>query len=138
MQEKVAIVSTNAPAAVGPYSQGIKVGNLIFVSGQIPLDPATGAIAASDVAGQTDRVMRNIAAVLEVTGSGLFHVVKTTVYLKSLNDFEAMNQVYAKYFPLNPPARATVEVSRLPKDVLVEIEAIAYHPQFDTQSGKAF
>jgi 2-iminobutanoate/2-iminopropanoate deaminase len=137
-QEKVPIVAVNAPAAVGPYSQGIKAGSMIYVSGQLPIDAKSGAIVAQDIAGQTDQVMRNIEAILDATGSGLFHVVKTTVYLKSLNDFDAMNAAYAKHFPLNPPARATVEVARLPKDVLVEIDAIAYQPPRESPQAKAF
>ena len=109
---------------------------MIFVSGQIPVDPKTGKVAAADIAGQTRRVLQNIDAVLESTGSGLSDVVKTTVYLKNLGDFEAMNTEYARYFRLNRPARVTVEVSRLPKDVLVEIEAIAYKEQGEASPKK--
>lgn len=137
-QEKVPIVAMNAPQAVGPYSQGIKVGNFIFCSGQIPLDPKSGQVVGSEVAAQTDRVLQNLEAILGATGSGLFQVVKTTVYLKNLGDFEAMNAAYAKHFPLNPPARSTVEVARLPKDVLVEIDAIAFQPQRESGTTKPF
>jgi 2-iminobutanoate/2-iminopropanoate deaminase len=128
MNERVVVTSPNAPAAVGPYSQAIKVGNMIFCSGQIPLDPKTGQIVGSDVATQTEQVLRNLEAVLDVTNSGLFQVCKTTVFLKNMEDFPAMNAVYAKHFPVDPPARATVEVARLPKDVLVEIDCIAIIP----------
>lgn len=127
--DKVVVSSPQAPAAVGPYSQAIKYGNLIFCSGQIPLDPKTGEVVGTDVATQTEQVLQNLSAVLDVTGSGLFQVAKTTVYLKNIQDFAAMNEVYAKHFPVDPPARATVEVARLPKDVLVEIDCIAILPQ---------
>ena len=129
MNDRVVVTSPNAPAAVGPYSQAIKVGNIIFCSGQIPLDPNTGAVVGTDVATQTEQVLRNLEAVLDVTNSGLFQVCKTTVFLKNMEDFPAMNAVYAKHFPVDPPARATVEVARLPKDVLVEIDCIAIIPQ---------
>jgi len=126
--ERVVVATPNAPAAVGPYSQAIKVGNMIFCSGQIPLHPKTGEIAGADVAAQTEQVLQNLSAVLDVTGSGLYQIVKTTVYLKNMGDFAAMNEVYARHFPVDPPARATVEVARLPKDVLVEIDCIAVIP----------
>ena len=113
-----------APAAVGPYSQAVAANGFVFASGQIPLD-ASGQLVAGDVQTQTGQVLRNLAAVLEAAGSALDQVVKTTVYLKDMNDFAAMNEVYARYFTSNQPARATVEVARLPKDVRVEIEAIA-------------
>ncbi len=120
------IVTGNAPGAIGPYSQAIAAGELIFVSGQIPIDPARGAIVAGDAAVQTDRVMRNLAAILEAAGSSLERVVKTTVYLADLGDFEAMNGVYGRWMPAGaPPARATVQVAKLPKGALVEIDAIA-------------
>ena len=123
---KKKIISTNeAPKAIGPYSQGIKVGDFVFVSGQIPLDPETGIAVSGDIAVQTERVLRNISAVLLAVGSSLEDVVKTTVYLKDLTDFPAFNESYAKFFKKNPPARATVEVSRLPKDVMIEIDAVA-------------
>jgi 2-iminobutanoate/2-iminopropanoate deaminase len=136
--DRVAVAATGAPAAIGPYSQAIKVAHFIFCSGQIPLDPRTGEIVGGDVGTQTDRVLKNLEAVLEATGSGLFQVVKTTVYLKSIQDFPAMNAVYEKYFQISPPARATVEVSRLPKDVLVEIDAIAYQSPSTSATVKAF
>lgn len=135
MNDRVIVTSPNAPAAVGPYSQAIKVGNMIFCSGQIPLDPKTGAVVGSDVASQTEQVLRNLEAVLDVTNSGLFQICKTTVYLKNMEDFPAMNAVYAKHFPVDPPARATVEVARLPKDVLVEIDCIAIIPPRTQAAG---
>lgn len=120
-----AIATAHAPAAIGPYSQAVCCGDLLFVSGQIPLDPATGAIVDGDVSAQTAQVMRNIAAILDAAGLGFPNVVKTTVFMKDLGDFDAMNRVYASYVATPPPARATVEVSRLPRDVRVEIEVIA-------------
>ncbi len=119
------IATKDAPPAIGPYSQAIKAGGMVFCSGQIALDPASGTIVAGDVAQQTDRVLRNLAAVLDRAGSGLDRVVKTTVFLKNMGDFAAMNEVYGRYFQTAPPARSTVEAARLPKDVLVEIDAIA-------------
>lgn len=121
---KPTVIATNAvPAALGPYSQGMRSGPLVFCSGQIPVDPS-GNIPAT-VVEQTHQSLRNVAAVLEAGGGSLKTTVKTTVFLKNMNDFAAMNEVYATYFPENPPARSTVEVARLPRDVLVEIEAIA-------------
>jgi 2-iminobutanoate/2-iminopropanoate deaminase len=119
------IVTSDGPKAIGPYSQAIKANGLVFLSGQIPLDPATQQLVAGDVAAQTERVMRNITGILAAAGSSPAQVVKTTVFLKSMNDFAAMNEVYARHFTAEPPARSTVEVARLPKDVLVEIEVIA-------------
>jgi 2-iminobutanoate/2-iminopropanoate deaminase len=120
------IVATGlAPKAVGPYSQAVWAGELLFCSGQIPLDPATGRLTAGGIAEQTARVLENLKALLQSQGLDLDHVVKTTVFLTDLNHFPAMNEVYARYFPTDPPARSTVQVSRLPKDALVEIEAIA-------------
>jgi 2-iminobutanoate/2-iminopropanoate deaminase len=120
------VISTkDAPQAIGPYSQAIKVNGFIFTSGQIAIDPATQQVITGDVAAQTDRVLRNLSEILEAAGSGLGKVVRATVFLKNMDDFSAMNAVYAKYFSSAPPARATVEVSRLPKDVLVEIDVIA-------------
>lgn len=121
------MVSTNqAPQAIGPYSQAVRfVGSLVCTSGQIPLDPATGQIIGNTTAEQTDQVLRNLSAVLEAAGATLTSVVKTTVFLKNMNDFAEMNAVYARYFPKDPPARSAVEVARLPKDVLVEIECLA-------------
>ncbi|MGA9206687.1 MAG: RidA family protein, partial [Terriglobales bacterium] len=115
----------DAPQAIGPYSQAIKAAGLVFCSGQIALDPVSGTIVAGDVAEQTERALRNLAAVLAAAGSGLDRVVKTTVFLKSMGDFTAMNEVYASYFKTAPPARSTVEAARLPKDALVEIDVIA-------------
>lgn len=114
-----------APAAIGPYSQAIVAGNLVFTAGQIPLDPATMQMVEGDVAAQTERVLENIKAILEAAGASLSSVVKTTVFLKDMNDFAAMNEVYARYFGDHQPARSTVEVARLPRDARVEIEAIA-------------
>ena len=119
------VLSTSlAPAALGPYSQAIKVGNMVFCSGQIPINPASGAIEASTIEDQTQQVIKNLAAVLEAAGSGLDKVVKTTCFLTDINDFAVFNEIYAQYFP-GRPARSCVEVSKLPKGALVEIEAIA-------------
>ncbi len=122
---KKAIRTEAAPAAIGPYSQAICADKLIFVSGQIPLDPLTGQLVAGDVVEQTRQVLNNIQAILLAAGSSMSGVVKTTVFLADLGDFGPMNEVYATYFPAEPPARATVQVARLPRDVRVEIEAIA-------------
>ena len=122
---KQAISSSQAPAAIGPYSQAIRSGNLVFVSGQIPLDPESGMIVEGDAAVQTARVLQNLSAILDTAGSSLGQVLKTTVYLKDMADFAMMNEVYARFFTDNPPARATVEVARLPRNVLVEIDLIA-------------
>ena len=119
------IATDNGPKAIGPYSQAIKANGLVFLSGQIPLDPATQQLITGDVAAQTERVLQNITGILTAAGSSLAQVVKTTVFLKSMNDFAAMNQVYGRHFTADPPARSTVEVARLPKDVLVEIDVIA-------------
>ncbi|MBI4165142.1 MAG: RidA family protein [Acidobacteria bacterium] len=120
------VVSTaNAPAAIGPYSQAIRVGNLLFVSGQIPLDPVTGDIVAGDIRAQTRQVLTNLSAIVEAAGSSLARVAKTTVYLRDLGEFAAMNDVYAEFFGKQPPARATVQVARLPRDAAVEIDVIA-------------
>jgi 2-iminobutanoate/2-iminopropanoate deaminase len=120
------IVTTNrAPQAVGPYSQAVWAGDLLFCAGQIPLDPATGQIVTGDIATQTTRVLENIKGLLESQGLGMGNVVKSTVFLQDMNAFGAMNEVYARYFPSNPPARSTIQVARLPKDALVEIEVIA-------------
>ncbi|MGB9486104.1 MAG: RidA family protein [Terriglobia bacterium] len=122
---KNVISTSKAPAALGPYSQAIRWGDLIFVSGQIPIDPATSQVVGDDVAAQTERVLKNLAAILEAAGASLGQVLKTTVYLRDLNDFGKMNEVYARFFSEQPPARATVQVARLPRDVSVEIEAVA-------------
>ena len=120
------IVSTDkAPPAIGPYSQAVNIGPLVFVSGQIPLDPATGQLVDGDIQAQTRRVLNNLKQVLAAAGTSLDHVVKATVFLKDMNQFSQMNHVYAEFFPHTPPARVCVEVARLPKDVLVEIDAIA-------------
>ena len=120
------VISTpHAPAAIGPYSQAIRSGNLLFLSGQIPLDPATGQLIPGDITAQTERVLKNLAAILEAAGSGLDKVLKTTVYLKDLAEFGRMNDVYGKFFGEKPPARATVQVSRLPRDAAIEIDLVA-------------
>jgi len=120
------VISTDqAPKAIGPYSQAIRAGGLIFTSGQVAIDPATQQVIAGYVAAQTERVMKNLTAILEASGSSLEKVVRCTVFLKNMGDFAAMNEVYGRYFTQAPPARSTVEVARLPKDVLVEIDVIA-------------
>lgn len=125
MMKKEIVATSKAPAAIGPYSQAVRCGDLVFVSGQIPLDPETGELKGQDVPAQTEQVLKNLGAVLDAAGSSLDKVVKATVFMKDLGEFVAMNEVYATFFKDNPPARAAVEVSRLPKDVLVEIEAVA-------------
>ncbi|MDQ3487930.1 MAG: RidA family protein [Acidobacteriota bacterium] len=120
-----AVSSDAAPKAIGPYSQAIKAGSLIFVSGQIPLDPATGAMVEGDIAAQTHRVFANLRAILEAAGASFDHVVRTTVYLADMNDFGIVNEIYGTYFSLPAPARATVQAARLPKDARVEIDLIA-------------
>ena len=120
------IISTDrAPRAIGPYSQAVRVGNLIFASGQIPIDPATGEFVAGGIAEQTEQVMRNLRAVFEAAGAELSQVIKTTVFLADMDDFTAMNEVYGRFFSENSPARATVQAAGLPRDARVEIEAIA-------------
>lgn len=120
------IISTSkAPAAVGPYSQAIKVGDFLFASGQIPFDPKTNELVADDIESQTRQVMKNVTAVLEAADLTLDNVVKTTVFMKDMNDFVQVNEIYAEYFTDNPPARSAVEAARLPKDVLIEMEVIA-------------
>ena len=120
------ITSDDAPKAIGPYSQATKVDSFIFISGQIPMDPVSGELITGDIAAQTQQVLQNLRAVLRAGGGDLTNVVKTTVYLANMDDFPAMNEVYGRFFAENPPARATVEVSRLPKGVGVEIEAVAF------------
>ena len=115
----------NAPGAIGPYSQGIDAGSIVITSGQLPVAPATGAFAEGGIAGQTRQSLLNVQAVLAQAGLGMENIIKTTVFLKDMNDFAAMNEVYASFFTSEPPARSAVEVARLPKDALVEIEAIA-------------
>lgn len=125
MAELRSIHTDRAPKAIGPYSQAIVAGNLVFTAGQVPFDPATGQIIEGDIAAQTDRVLENIRAILEAAGSSLAKVVKTTVFLADMNDFTAMNEVYARHFGDHRPARSTVQAARLPKDVRIEIEAVA-------------
>jgi 2-iminobutanoate/2-iminopropanoate deaminase len=120
-----AISTTDAPQAIGPYSQAIRAGNLLFASGQIPIDPVTEAMVVGDIATQTRRVFENIAGVLKAAGGSFDHVVKTTVFLADMSDFAAMNTVYAEYFAKPAPARSTVQVARLPRDARIEIEVVA-------------
>jgi len=120
------VVSTkDGPQAIGPYSQAIKANGFVFVSGQVAIDPSTQQVLNCDVAAQTERVMKNLSGILKAAGSGLEKVVRSTVFLKNMGDFAAMNEVYGRHFTSTPPARSTVEVARLPKDVLVEIDVIA-------------
>jgi 2-iminobutanoate/2-iminopropanoate deaminase len=120
------VISTpDAPKAIGPYSQAIRANGFVFISGQVAIDPSTQQVISGDVATQTERVMKNLSAILKAAGTGLDKVVRSTVFLKNMGDFAAMNEVYGKYFTSAPPARSTVEVARLPKDVLVEIDVIA-------------
>lgn len=120
------VISTDqAPKAIGPYSQAIRGAGLIFASGQIAIDPATQQVVAGDIAVQTDRALKNLSGLLSASGSSLDKVLRCTVFLKNMGDFAAMNEVYARYFKQNPPARSTVEVARLPKDLLIEIDVIA-------------
>ena len=123
---KQIIATERAPKAIGPYSQAVVWNGLAYLSGQIALDPATGQLIEGDIAAQTERVLENLKAVLEASGSSLDRVLKTTVYLKDMGEFARMNEVYTRYFPAAPPARATVEAARLPRDVRVEIDAVAY------------
>ncbi len=122
---KQIVATREAPQAIGPYSQAVRAGGLVFLSGQIPLDPETGEFVAGGIGEQTEQVLRNISKVLEAAGTGLERVVKTTVYLADMNDFAAMNEVYARYFESEPPARSTVQAARLPRDARVEIDAVA-------------
>jgi 2-iminobutanoate/2-iminopropanoate deaminase len=119
------ILTDRAPKPIGPYSQAVLADGWLFCSGQIPLDPATGQMVAGDVRAQADRVLRNLQSVVEAAGGTLRDVVKTVIFLKSMDDFPAVNEVYATFFPADPPARSTVQAARLPKDALVEIEAVA-------------
>lgn len=123
---KKIVLTEKAPAPIGPYSQAVSLGGMLYCSGQIPLDPSTGAIVGEgDITKQADQALKNLGAVLEKGGASYGSVLKTTIFLKSMGDFPKVNEVYAKYFKENSPARSTVEVARLPKDALVEIEAIA-------------
>ena len=124
--EKSVVSTNNAPAAIGPYSQAIKAGNLVFVSGQIPIVPATGEILRGDIKLQTRQALENLKNILDAAGSCIDNVVKTTVFMKDLNDYTAINDVYKEFFTDKPPARAAVQAARLPRDVGVEIEAIAF------------
>jgi 2-iminobutanoate/2-iminopropanoate deaminase len=119
------IITDDAPRAIGPYSQAVRAGNLVFASGQIPIDPATGQFVPGGIAEQTEQVLRNLTAVFEAAGVGMNQVIKTTVFLADMDDFTAMNDVYGRFFGEAPPARATVQAARLPRDARVEIEAIA-------------
>jgi 2-iminobutanoate/2-iminopropanoate deaminase len=119
------VLTDRGPKPIGPYSQAIRANGFLYVSGQVALDPKTGELTGTDIRQQTQRTLENLKGILEAAGSNLHHVVKTTVFLKDMNDFAAMNEVYAKYFTLAPPARSTVQVARLPKDALVEIEVVA-------------
>ena len=134
---KKIISTTEAPAAIGPYSQAVRVGSMIFCAGQVPLDPKTGQIVSEDIAEQTRRVLDNVAAILKAEQLTLAHVVKTTVFLADFSDFQKMNEVYATYFKDQPPARSTVGVLTLPKNARVEIEAIAIADESDARSGKS-
>ena len=120
------VTTPNAPGAIGPYSQAIRAGDFVFLSGQIPLDPGTGQLVAGGIAEQTHQVLKNLGAVLKAAGSSYARVVKTTVYLADMGEFSAMNEIYGTYFSSPAPARATVQAARLPRDVRVEIDAIAY------------
>ncbi|MCX7933683.1 MAG: RidA family protein [Planctomycetota bacterium] len=120
------ISAAAAPKAIGPYSQAVAAGEWVFVSGQIPIDPATGTLVGGDIRAATEQALQNLAAILSAAGLGLEDVVKTTVYLENLDDFAAMNEIYAKFFPAAPPARACVQAARLPKGAAVEIEAVAW------------
>ncbi|HEV3375551.1 MAG TPA: RidA family protein [Candidatus Acidoferrum sp.] len=122
---KEVVHTDRGPKPIGPYSQAVKAGGFIYLSGQVALDPKTGELTGSEIRQQTERTLENVKGVLEAAGTNLHHVVKTTVFLKDMNDFAAMNEVYARYFTAAPPARSTVQVSRLPKDALLEIEVIA-------------
>ena len=119
------IATKDAPQAIGPYSQAIRANGFVFVSGQVAVDPSTQRVISGDVGAQTDRVLKNLSAILKTAGSGLEKVVRSTVFLKNMGDFAAMNEIYGRYFSTAPPARSTVEVAQLPKDVLVEIDVIA-------------
>jgi len=122
---KDVIATKHGPSAIGPYSQAIRANGFIFISGQVAFDPATGQLIEGDIAAQTDRVLQNLKAIVEAAGSSLEKAVRTTVFLKDMGEFAKMNEVYARFFPSSPPARSTVEVARLPRDVRVEIDLIA-------------
>jgi 2-iminobutanoate/2-iminopropanoate deaminase len=122
---KEVVTTDRGPKPIGPYSQAVKTGGFLFLSGQVALDPKSGEMTGGDIRQQTERVMENIKGILEAAGSNLHHVIKTTVFLKDIDEFPAMNEVYGRYFTAAPPARSTVQVARLPKDALVEIEVTA-------------
>lgn len=123
--ERTVISTQSAPQAIGPYSQAIRANGLVFISGQLPIDPATGTLDEGDIGSMTRRIFANLKAVLEAAGSSLARVVKVTVFLADMNDFQSMNSAYAEFFPASPPARSTVQVARLPRDARIEIEVIA-------------
>jgi 2-iminobutanoate/2-iminopropanoate deaminase len=122
---KQTVLTERGPKPIGPYSQAVRANNFLYVSGQVALDPKTGEMVAGEIRQQTERVLENVKGIVEAAGSNMNHIVKTTVFLKDMSDFATMNEVYGRYFTLAPPARSTVQVSRLPKDALVEIEVIA-------------
>lgn len=124
--EKAVITTEKAPAAIGPYSQAIRMGDMVFLSGQIPLHPATGEMVKGDIKAQTRQVLENVKCILEAAGSSLNQVAKTTIFMKDLNDYAAVNAVYQEFFPNKPPARAAIQAARLPRDAGVEIETIAF------------
>ena len=124
-QKKSAVSTKDAPQAIGPYSQAVKAGGFVFASGQIALDPSTGKLIEGDIKAQTERVLKNLSAVLAAAGTGMDRVVKTTVFLKNISDFAAMNEVYGQFFKNEPPARSTVQAAALPRDALVEIDVVA-------------
>jgi len=126
---KKIVATDHAPAAIGPYSQAIRSGSMLFCAGQIPLDPKSGQIVSEDIAGQTKQVLENISAILQAAGLNFGHVVKTTIFLISMSDFQTVNEIYGTYFRENPPARSTVAVSALPRGAKVEIEVIAMAPE---------
>lgn len=123
---KKIINSTKAPAAIGPYSQAVEINNMVYTSGVIPINPEDGTLLNGDIKVQAERVLKSLSALLEDSGTSMSQVIKTTVFIKNMEDFSSMNEVYSQYFTVNCPARSCVEVARLPKDVLIEIEAIAY------------
>ena len=125
MSDRIIVATPSAPSAIGPYSQAVVAPPFVFTAGQIALVPSTGQLAGDDIRSQTRQVLENVSAILRAAGSSLEHVVKTTVFLKDMAEFQAMNEVYAEFFPASPPSRSTVEVARLPRDVRVEIEATA-------------
>lgn len=125
---KVVVSTKKAPAAIGPYSQAVRLGNLVFTSGQIPADPASGEIVPGGVEAQVRQVLKNLGEVLSASGASLDNVLKTSLFIKNMDDFALINKIYAEFFNNDPPARSCVEVARLPKDVLIEMEAVAYIP----------